>query len=518
MADFVAATRAAQKARLPVGVWIVALAFMAVHLLPRPGYGFNRDSLLYLSMGDHLDLFRMQFPPLIAILAELARALPLPLLAAVNLLASLAGASLTLVAALICRELGGSQRAQLFTAAAILFAPTFERGGTLFQPVVFERAWWGLALLALTKLLAGRDRRWWLALGVGVGLGAMTKFSVAFLGLGVVVAVVCSPLRRDLATRWPWLAAAIGGVLALPSLTGQVANGWPFLAQTPALQAGQLARVSRLEFFTGQFHSLGPGALLWLIGIGALLLSRRLRPFRPLGILACTIFGAFLVVGGKPYYFDPVHPALLAAACAYMAAMIARPIPRPVFVATLGAFALLGIALLPIGVPLLPPPQMAQYAARLGATRATETNYGTVLPLPQDYADMTGWEEMVQGVAAVYHSLPDGERATTTIFGINYGRTGALAVYGPGLGLPYPVSRHGDFFAWGWGNLGEGHDDRGRRLARRARCDLRRGRPRQPWSRNPWGVDEEQEVPIWVCRKPRVDLRALVQREGVIWG
>lgn len=503
--------------RLPIGVWVTALAFVAVHLLPRPGYEFNRDSLLYLAMGDHLELFRMQFPPMIAILAELARALPLPILASVNLLSALAGAALTLVAAMICRDLGGSRRAQVFAAVAVLASPTFLRGGTLFQPVVFERLFWGLAIIALVKLLTGANRRWWMLAGLGLGLGALTKFSVAFLGVGVVVAVLGSPLRQDLRGRWPWIGMAIAAVLALPSITGQMAHGWPFLTQAAALSANQLERVSRLDFITGQFLALGPGALLWLIGLGALLFSPRFRRFRALGLMAGGILLVFLLTGGKPYYFDPVHPLLLAAASAYIAATIVRPVPRVVFASALAAYLLAGAALLPIGVPLLPPAEMARYAEAIGATSATETNYGTRLPLPQDYADMTGWREMVDSVAVVYHSLPEQEQASATIFGINYGRTGALAVYGPGLGLPYPVSRHGDFFAWGFGNLGQGTTivvggSRGGLDA------IFEEVTEATVVRNRWGVDEEQEVSIWVCRRPRADLKELVQREGVIWG
>lgn len=516
MVNLVAAPRAAEESRLPVGVWIVALIFLVFHLLPQPGYAFNRDELLYLAMGDHLHLLGMQFPPMIAMLAKVARALPLDVLHAIRLLSALAGTSLTIMAALICRELGGGRRAQVFTAVAVLFAPIFLRGGTLFQPVIFEDVWWGLTLLALAKLLAGRNRRWWIVVGLGMGLGALTKFSVAFLGFGVLAATLLSPLRLDLRTRWPWFGAALAALLAVPSITGQVANDWPFLVQAAALQASQLARVSRTEFFTGQLLNLGPGAVIWLVGLLALVFSQRLRPFRPLGILAGTIFLTFLVVGGKPYYFGPVLPMLIAAASAWVAVTIARPVPGWVFAGGLALFSVAGLALLPIGVPLLPPDQMSRYAAAIGVT-TTATNYGTVLPLPQDYADMTGWEQMVDSVAAVYRSLPEGERAATTIFGINYGRTGALAVYGPARGLPYPVSRHGDFFAWGWGNLGAGTTIvvGGSRKGLDAIFDAV---DEAKVVRNPWGVDEEQEVSIWVCRRPKTDLRKLVQREGVIWG
>jgi hypothetical protein len=42
--------------------------------------------MLYLAMGDHLEPFRMQFPPMIAVLAQAARALPLDPLTAVTII------------------------------------------------------------------------------------------------------------------------------------------------------------------------------------------------------------------------------------------------------------------------------------------------------------------------------------------------------------------------------------------------------------------------------------------------
>ncbi|HXT48856.1 MAG TPA: hypothetical protein VN717_09450, partial [Gemmatimonadaceae bacterium] len=36
-------------------------------------YGFQRDEFLYMAMGRHLQLWRMDFPPFIAILSEVQR-------------------------------------------------------------------------------------------------------------------------------------------------------------------------------------------------------------------------------------------------------------------------------------------------------------------------------------------------------------------------------------------------------------------------------------------------------------
>ncbi len=508
---------AAERGDLPAAAWVAACLAGAVHLLPQPGYGFHRDELLYLAMGEHLEPFRMGFPPMIAALAQLARALPLELLTALRLLPALAVAGLVLVAAGTCRALGGSRAAQGFTALATAVAPLFLRAGTLFQPVVFEQLWWSLAALALARLLDGADRRWWLGLGAAVGAGALTKFSVAFLGAGLAAAVVLSPLRAALRTRWPWLALGVAAVLAAPSVAGQVARGWPFLAQMEALQAHQLDQMNRLDFVTGQFLMLGPAAPLWLVGLGALLAAPALRRFRPLGILGLTVFGLLLLGGGKAYYFGPLHPLLLAAAAALLVPWLTRAGRRWAFAGAVGFLLLGGTLLLPLGVPLLPPERMARYAAALGQGRTTRTNYGTMLALPQDFADMTGWPEQVAAVAAVFHALPPAEQAQAMILANNYGRAGALALFGPPQGLPYPVSRHGDFYFWGSGG-GDGA------------VTIIVGGTTAQWleyfgevteaarAANRWGVDEEQDVPIFVCRHPRQDLPALFRTLGPYWG
>ena len=501
---------------LGVGVWLTALVSLAIHLLPQPGYGFHRDELLYLAMGDHLHLLRMPFPPMIAVLAQTARELPLDLLAAVRLLAALGGAVLPILTALMCRELGGGRRAQLLAAVAVLVAPLFLRAGTLFQPVVFEQLWWTIAALGLAKLLAGRDRRWWLAVGAAVGAGALIKFSVVFLGAGVLGAIGLSPLRHELRTRWPWLGVALACVLALPSVTGQVAWGWPFFAQMRALEATQLGHFDRLDFLVGQFLNLGPGAPLWLVGLIALLAAPTLRPFRPLGLLALTIFLLLLITGGKDYYFGPLHTLLIAGAASFLGVWLEQHNRAPVFAGALALLSLGGLVLLPMGAPILPPPLMARYAVTLGVTEATRTNYGGTLSLPQDYADMTGWPEQVETVASVFRSLSTDDQRRAVILGVNYGRTGAVALFGRKLGLPYPISRHGDFYFWGTGE-------------RSGEVTIVIGGSADWWreywddvteaarSRNPWGVEEEQDVPIFVCRRPRLDLPSLFRRLGPHW-
>ena len=120
-------------------------------------------------------------------------------------------------------------------------------------------------------------------------------------------------------------------------------------------------------------------------------------------------------------------------------------------------------------------------------------------------------------MATVFRELPPAERSRASILALNYGRAGALALFGPELGLPYPVSRNGDFYQWSLDRpIGEtvivvgGSADRLREYWTEVREAAR--------SRNPMGVAEEQDVPIFVCRKPKSDLRTLFRSLGPEWG
>ena len=82
----------------------------------------------------------------------------------------------------------------------------------------------------------------------------------------------------------------------------------------------------------------------------------------------------------------------------------------------------------------------------------TETNTGEQLALPQDYADMLGWPEQAAAVAAAFRALPPAEQGVAAVLGGNYGQAGALALYGPRLGLPPAVSPAGSFWFFGPGD------------------------------------------------------------------
>lgn len=503
------ATRVAGHGPLVYAVLGLAAVKLCAHLatIAVTPYSVHRDELLYLAMGRYLRLFAMDFPPFIALAANLARLLGGDTLLAIRFFPALAGTALLVLAAVLVHELGGGVRAALLAMLAVLLAPLFLRSASLFQPVVFDQLWWTLALYALLRIGRRGARRDWLLLGVAGGLGLLTKFSIGFIAVGVLVALLATRERRWLRTRWPWLAAATALAIGSPSLIGQLQLGFPVAGQMNDLQQAQLARVTPLGFLAGQALMIGPAVLLALAGLVWLLVGRAAHGGRRAAGVACaTALLLLLALQGKPYYAGPLYPLLLAAG-----AVALERVTRGSRTAAAGAAVLVavyGALALPLGLPVVPPEPMARYAAWLGLTPAVQTNTGAVLPLPQDYADMLGWEEQVAAVAEAYHALPPSERERAVLIASNYGEAGAIDYFGPRLGLPRAVSPVGSYWFFGPGDLPgdiavtlgvEPHEVAG------FYADVRQV-GRVP---NPWGVPEQQNTLVMVVRQPSQTLQQI---------
>ncbi len=506
--------------------WLVALWVMVgmkllahvVSLMITP-YEFHRDEFLYVAMGDHLNLWQMDFPPFIAVAANLQRFLFGDALWALRVLPALAGAALVWLAMDTTRRLGGKVAAQVVAGGIVLLSGMFLRPSALFQPVVFDQLWWSLALWALLRRGLDDDPRWWLGVGAALGIGLFTKFSIAFLALPMAAAVLLTPLRKDLTTPWPWAGVLLSLVIGHPSLAGQVSLGWPFFAQMVDLQAVQLSQVTFSSFLGEQIMLLGPGAFLAVVGAVWLLAGRAPPAHRAVGLAALGAFAFLLFMHGKPYYAGPIYPVLLgagAAAASRLGADAGSAARTWVSRLALGGVALAqlgyGAVGLPMALPVLSPEPMARYSAWLGVTAATTSNRGERLDLPQDYADMLGWEAFADTVIRVWRDLDPAEQDRAVLFASNnYGRAGALDWYGRRAGLPPTISNVGSYWFWGYGDQewdvgvfagGNAQDlqDLFREVTEVARI------------RDPWRVPVEQDVPIFVVRGPYETIAAVWPR------
>jgi hypothetical protein len=467
-------------------------------------YELHRDEFLYFAMGRHLDLWRMDFPPFIAVLAELVRGTIGDSPVALRLAPAIAGALLVVFAGLTARALGGASKAQGLAALSVLASPLVLRTGSLFQPVIFDQLWWTVAFYALLRIGQGGGMSHWVLLGLAGGIGLLTKFVVVVLGAATGLALML--VRRSaLAGAGPWVALVLALAIGSPSLVGQVRLDWPLIGQLQDLNAVQLSRVTIPSFLLDQLL-FGPATLLAMAGVTALLFAPSWVEGRLMGLTALLAFLAVMLLSGKSYYVGPVYPVLAGAGGVVFErwqGTVGR-IGRGGFGIAAAAY---GLFSLPLGVPVLPPATLSRYVHAAGLDDVVlRTNWGGRERLPQDFADMLGWKELVDTVARVWTDLPEADRSRTVLISDNYGRAGAIDFYGPVLGLPPAICASGSYWFFGPGEkpgevaivVGDEREDLERffeEVTPAARFT------------HEWRVSYERDVTIWVARKPKTTLQ-----------
>src|SRR5579872_144490 len=183
----------------------VALTNFAFHMAFSGNYGFFRDELYYIVSGQHLQLGYVDFPPLIALLAALMYTISQDALVAIHVIPALAGAGLVFTSGMITRELGGKRNAQVLTALATMFTLVFMASASEFTMDILDALWWTLSAYVLIRLIKTDNPRLWIYFGIVAGLGVLTKLTMLFFLFAIFVAVLLTPARSYLRTKWFWL-------------------------------------------------------------------------------------------------------------------------------------------------------------------------------------------------------------------------------------------------------------------------------------------------------------------------
>jgi 4-amino-4-deoxy-L-arabinose transferase-like glycosyltransferase len=178
-------------------------------------YGWHRDELYYAVAGRHLQGGYVEFPPVTALLAALARLLFGWSLVGLRAFTILAAAGTVLVGVLVARELGAPRRAQTLAAVVIAFCPGMLATNWLFQPVAFDQLTTIIVLWLAVRLACGRGS--WPLLGLAAGIGLETKYTLAVV-LVFLIATFLVWRRNALAVSGVTAAVAIVIVLMVPNL------------------------------------------------------------------------------------------------------------------------------------------------------------------------------------------------------------------------------------------------------------------------------------------------------------
>ncbi|MHA7774314.1 ArnT family glycosyltransferase [Roseibium sp. M-1] len=279
-------------------------------------------------------------------------------------------------------------------------------GGILATPDAPSVLFWGLSLWALAELSTSKNANWWLVVGLMAGCGLLAKYSVLFLGAGIVLWLVWVPEARRWWGCWQlWAGGLIAVALFSPVLWWNHAHDWvSFYKQFGRAGGGGFTAKYIFEFL-GAFIGLMNPLIALLAAPGAVKLARRLRlrdSAASLLLLTVLPFLIYLVYHSLHARVQANWPAPLFPAFAMMAA---------VFVAGLRP-----------GRTVL---RLCAVAGILsGLAVAVLVQFHAVSPLTGELArkdptfQLRGWPEIGAEVAALAEAQ-DAAFVVTTSYGLN---------------------------------------------------------------------------------------------------
>lgn len=214
----------------------------ATPLAPDEAYYWVWSRVLQPGYLDH--------PPMVALWIRFGTLIAGPTPLGVRLLGPLAAALGSLLLYRAGADFFPRQPGVGFVAAGFLNASLlFGVGSVIMTPDTPLLFFWTLGLFAIARLLATGNGRWWLAMGLAVGLALASKYTAFLFIAAVGVWLLCTaPGRQWLRRPEPWLALALALLVFAPVVAWNAAHGWvSFLKQGGRLGAWQPVDALRFE-------------------------------------------------------------------------------------------------------------------------------------------------------------------------------------------------------------------------------------------------------------------------------
>ena len=262
---------------------LLSVALLGLRMLEftLSGAGLHVDEAQYWLWSRDLQWGYFSKPPVLVALISASTALFGNSLLGVKALSMLCWVLTAWVLGGLAYRISG-MRAAVFAGG--LFSATLISGllglsVTTDAPLTF---FWALCMLTLWEAAHASGKRaivWWIACGLSLGLGVLSKYSALALGISALWLLATAPSERRRHIFWGGLlASAVAVLVLLPHLAWNMANHWPTAqhtleitvqetGSTVAQGAGGWRRLlaSGLEFSLGQLLILGPS--VWLLCI-----------------------------------------------------------------------------------------------------------------------------------------------------------------------------------------------------------------------------------------------------------
>jgi hypothetical protein len=426
---------------------LALIKFCLPFLLQNSIYEPHRDEFLYLAEGSHPAFGFMEVPPMLSVFAWITQHLGNGMFW-IKCWPALFGALNYILVGKIIISLGARRFAIFLLFCCFIFSG-FIRVHFLFQPNFLEIFFYTLIGYGLIRYIQTEKNKWLYITALAMGLGMLSKYSVAFYVISLVPALLFTGQRKIFRNPHVYFALGIALLIFLPNLIWQYIHHFPVFYHMAELTSTQLQYLSPSSFLLEQLLMFFPCCFVWVTGFFYLLVNRRMRPFIFLCWAYLGVIAILLWFHGKSYYSLGLYPVLLGFGSLAIEQWTTQS--RYFLRYLLSAVViLLGIYFLFIGLPLMAPAKLAAYYQKTHARGKGILKWEDQQDhaLPQDFADMLGWEEMARKTAVAFHSMDSSQQANTIIFCDNYGMAGAVNYYRKKYHLPEAYSDNASFLYW----------------------------------------------------------------------
>jgi len=243
---------------------VLRLSFLGlVNLLPEEAY--------YWAYAQNLDFSYLDHPPMVAWLIHFGTALLGNTEFGVRISAWVC--SIVAIGYLfgLAQNLFGKAAAYV-SALLLAVLPIYFSVGFVMTPDAPLYAAWAAALFYLERALLGNCSKSWIGVGISLGLGMLSKYTIALLGTAAIVfTFLDSPSRRWYRRPEPYLAVLIAVLLFAPVLYWNMHHDWAsFAFQGPHRWSGKHEFALHLLFGTAmaQLTPLGLAGVVAALGTG----------------------------------------------------------------------------------------------------------------------------------------------------------------------------------------------------------------------------------------------------------
>jgi dolichol-phosphate mannosyltransferase len=286
--------------------WRLAIGLIAYAVVLRLIYAGSVEMMpeeaYYWSYSRHLDFGYLDHPPMVAWLIRLGTDLFGQTEFGVRAGALCCGAVTSVFVYKLARNLFGETSA-LTALLLTQTLPYFFLSGFLMTPDAPLAAAWAASLYFLERALIGnQSRAWWLA-GVSLGIGMISKYSIAILAPVMMAFMVWDPNSRHwLRRKEPYLAALLALALFSPVLVWNAQHEWASFAFQTSRRIAEAPQFALHKLIGSIIVLITPTGLLAVAGVlwtwphrreGLAEAARRRRLFTLAILVPLAVFAAF---------------------------------------------------------------------------------------------------------------------------------------------------------------------------------------------------------------------------------